>query len=86
MRAIRDLLSIIGSIGVGWCLFAWNHHTERGLATGLVVGLVCLICCIVAIRCSGSSVSALRRKLDKVEIRNSYLETAIKQLGTREQR
>ena len=79
MWIIRDLLAIIGSIGAGWFVCGMNHYAEKGAVNGMVVAIAGLIVTVLAIRTDQKQKAALRRKLDQVHLRNTYLEAAIKQ-------
>jgi TctA family transporter len=84
MKTIRDLMAIFGSIAVGWVVFSFNHHTERGMTQGLLFGLFAMVVVIISIRSDQNDREELRRKLDQTHTRNLYLEAAIKQGGDRE--
>lgn len=81
MRVIRDLLAIFGSISVGWCIWSWHRHTERAFSEGLVVAVVALIISVLCIRSDQNGRKELEKKIHALDLENTYLRTAIKQMG-----
>ena len=81
MRVIRDILAIFGCISVGWCIWSWHRHTERAFSEGLVVAVIALFITIICIRSDQNGRRALESKLDHLDMENTYLRTAIKQMG-----
>ena len=81
MSALRDLIAIIGSVGIGWFICCWNRYTEQGTVTGIVVGLVVVGITLAAIRSDSRRTNKAKADRSALELRNCYLETAIKQMG-----
>ena len=79
MRAMRDILSIVGSIGIGWFIFCWARYSERGMVEGLIATVISLFISICSIRADSREKNRLLSEKAALDLENTYLRTAIKQ-------
>ena len=79
-RMIRDLMAIFGALSLGWCVWSFHCRSDRAFTEGLIVSVVGLIVVMWAIHSDHRRGANYNTELDKVKLRNQYLEVAIKQL------
>ena len=78
MSVFRDILAIIGSLSLCWVFFAWNDHSEKALAQGVVMSIIALIITISCIRGDQRRIAQLRRNNDQLRLKNEMLKLAVK--------
>ena len=78
---IRDLIAIFGCFALAYCRFGAGNGTDRALTEAILLLVGSLVVTLYTINQDKNRRGELLRKLDKLELRNSYLETAIIQIG-----